>query len=409
MTTSQLTPAGKLTLWALGLLVVSLLVHGQDVATSGLMDRSGRLKASDYMRLYVTGALADQGRWSELFDATAHVAMAKARIDRRVEMQGLHPNYGPTAAWFLAPLSRLPFLHSWALLAAASSAALLIGIWVLGGQTSALRSYRGLLVLAAAASPALFETIRYGQLSAVTTALFIVAILFDARGRPVLSGVALGLAFYKPNLVLPAAAVWLLGRQWAQLGGLCLGAIGHVAIGILVAGPDATVAWFEVLAKLARDPQAVQGFPEDVHSLQGFWRLLGAHGLALRLLSLTCSVIAIGLASRCWRRDSDPEPRWAALILATVLVSPHLLTYDLLLLVPAAFLAAAAWIRSGDGGVVRWYLLGALYFAPVGSPLVARLTGVQLSTLVMLTVLGLLGWRSRDVPTSSSINPSINS
>ena len=409
MTTSQLTPAGKLTLWALGLLVVSLLVHGQEVTTSGLLDRSGRLKASDYMRLYVTGSLADQGRWSELFDATAHVTTAKARVDRRVEMQGLHPNYGPTAAWLLAPLSRLPFLQSWSLLAALSSAAFLIGIWVLGGQTLALRPYRGLLVLAAAASPALFETIRFGQLSAVTTTLFVVAVLFDGSRRPVLSGVVLGLAFYKPNLVLPAAAIWLLGRQWGLLGGLCLGAIGHVAIGILVAGPDATVAWFDVLARLARDPQAVQGFPEEVHSIQGFWRLLGAHGLTLRFLSLSCSVIGLGLAYRCWRGDADLERRWAALIVTTVLVSPHLLTYDLLLLVPAAFLAAAAWIRSGDGGMVRWCLLGALYFAPVASPLVARLSGVQVSTLVMLMVLGLLGWRSGDVRTSSSISPSISS
>ena len=409
MTTSQLTPAGKLTLWALGLLMVSLLVHGREVSTSGLLDRSGRVKASDYMRLYVTGVLADQGRWPELFDATAHVTTAKTRISQGVAMEGLHPNYGPTTAWLLAPLSRLPFLLSWALFAAVSSTVLLIGFWLLAQQTPALQPHRALVVLAAAANPSLFETIRYGQLSALTTLLLVVAILLDRSKQPVLSGVAIGLAFYKPNLVLPAAAIWFISGRWALLAGLCLGAIAHVAIGLLVAGPHATAAWFGVLAELARSPQLVQGYPEEVHSLQGFWRMLGAHGLTLKLLAGSCSLIALGLAGRAWRSGFPSEQRWAALVLATVLVSPHLLTYDLLLLAPAVLLVAASWIHAGNGGQGRWWLLGALYFSPLASPLIARFTGVQTSTLVMLLLLALLCWRPGAVTAPSSINPSISS
>ena len=404
MATSQLTPAGKLTLWGIGLLVVSLLVHGNDVSNSGILDRSGRLKAPDYMRLYVTGALADEKRWSELFDAPAHVTMAKARIDARIEMQGLHPNYGPTAAWLLAPLSRLPFLRSWVLFAGLSTAALLVGLWALGGQTSALRPHRALVVVVAAANPALFETIRYGQLSAITTLLFVAAFLLDKSRRPVLSGAVIGLAFYKPNLVLPAALLWLISGQWAWLAGLGLGAMTHVAVGLLAARPEVTLQWFGVLAELARNPQLVQGYPEEVHSVQGFWRLLGAQGQGLQLLSAIVSLVAIGLASRAWRQRMPPEQRWGALALATVLVSPHLLTYDLLLLLPAGFLAAAAWIRAGDGNPLRWGLLGTLYFSALASPFIARFTHVQLSTLVTLAMLGLLSCRSTAATASSNIN-----
>ena len=134
-----------------------------------------------------------------------------------------------------------------------------------------------------------------GSSAPFTTTLFVVAILLDASRRPVLSGVVIGLAFYKPNLVLPAAAIWLVGRQWELLGGLCLGAIasrGHrnPGRGTRCQRWRGSMCWRSLLGI----HRVVQGFPEEVHSLSGLLAIAGRHGLSLTLMSGTFSVVALG-------------------------------------------------------------------------------------------------------------------
>src|SRR5690348_16999693 len=102
----------RLRLWAVALLLGTLALQIRDVSTPGLLDRTGRLKSSDYMRLYVTGVLAREGRWNDFFDGDAHVRVAQQRIDSRLNMTGLHPNYSPVVGELLAPLVALPFLQS---------------------------------------------------------------------------------------------------------------------------------------------------------------------------------------------------------------------------------------------------------------------------------------------------------
>ena len=396
-------------MWATALLAVSVLMHGHSVWTSGLLDREGRFKASDFMRLYVTGSLASQGRWSELFNAKAHVREAQARIDPSIQMGGLRPNYGPTAAIMLAPLSRLDVLHSWALFSLLSVAVFLLSVRVLAARCGALAASMPLVVLICAASPALFITLRYGQLSAFTTALFIAAVTLDRDGRPVLAGCCLGMVAFKPQLVIPAGIVWLASQHWRLLGGLTLGVALHLAVGLLVAGPSVTLEWFRTLIALAQDPNLVQGFPHEVHSLRGFWRLLGATPPGLSWLTAASIAAVIVGTVWIWRIRAAPEYHWAALVTATVLVSPHLLTYDLLLMtVPLILISAVSFGARAQSRGLKW-LAGGIYLAPLISPTIAGLVGIQISTLLCAGLLSVI-WRYVTVVDSgSSRSPSISS
>jgi len=412
VTRTDITVPQKIGIWAGALLVASLFVHGLELATPGLLDRSGRLKASDYSRLYVTGAIAHEGRWGMLFDANTHLAVAKARVHPQLEMEGLHPNYGPTAAWLLGPFSRLSFLRSWLAFTIVSTTLYLLAILALVDTTPALARWRWLVLLGALASPALFTAMRYGQLSAVTAAVFAVTAAAGRRGRPWIAGFCLGLASYKPNLIVPALTIWLLAREWRLLGGLVGGAIAHVGVGVIVAGPSVTVEWIHVLATLARDPNLIQGFPGEVHSLRGFWRLLGLQGAALGALALLTSLAVVVVAVRIWRAGST-SARWAGLTAATILVSPHLLTYDLLLLSGALVLILETALEQGQRlrlTCLPVLLCLGLYFAPLISPLPAGEMRFQLSTLAML---GLLGWLAGTTSAASSgaasSNPIISS
>jgi len=78
--------------------------------------------------------------------------------------------------------------------------------------------------------------------------------------------------------------------------------------------------------------------------------------------------------------------RFSALLLATVLVSPHLTVYDLVILSPA-FLLLADWAKG------RWFrapwlgwLLYLTYLLPLAGP-AARWTHLQLSVLAMTALL----------------------
>ena len=381
--------ADKLRVVAAALVAVTAIVHARDLSTPGLVDGSGRLKASDFMRLYATGAIAAERRWDGLFDASTHVAVARARIDPRLEMRGLHPNYGPAAAWMLSPFSRLPFLPAWAVFSLITAGVLLIGLWLLAGEAPLTRRHRGLVLLCALAFPALAETVRYGQLSALTAGLFALAAVVDARGRPFAAGLVLGLLAYKPYLLLPAILIWgLAGRRHAVLGA-AVGAAAHVCAGIVGGGWSVTWQWFEVLAALGRHPELVQGFPNEVHSLAGFVRLLGLDPMVATGIVAAGGLVALGAALAVWQRTSDSSRRWSALVLATVLVAPHLLTYDLLLLAPALLLAVQSQLAPRRAA--RIAVVG-LYFAPLISPFVAAASGVQISTLMMAAMLGLIAF-----------------
>jgi alpha-1,2-mannosyltransferase len=369
----------------IALFAASLFVHGRDLWTSGLIDGSGRIKGSDFIRLYTTGGIAAEGRWSDLFIADAHLDHARAKIDPRLEMQGLHPNYGPTAALFLSPFSRFSFVTAWALFSVLTTSVLLFGMWLLARE-SGIGPNRDLVLLAAIASPAWFITMRYGQLSALSTGLLALAGALDLRGRPFAGGVVLGLLAYKPYLILPALLIWFVaGHHRAMLGGI-VGAAIHILTGVLAAGWQVTLRWFEVLGSLGQNPELVQGFPNEVHSLVGFTRLLGFPPPLPMTVAIAGSLAALVITTLVWRRKTSLARRWGVLVLATLLAAPHLLTYDLMLLTPALLLAVQNPVNHER--LLALVVIG-LYLSPIFSPPLAAITGVQISALLMAVLLTL--------------------
>jgi hypothetical protein len=107
--------------------------------------------------------------------------------------------------------------------------------------------------------------------------------------------------------------------------------------------------------------------------------------VALTLYLLTSAVVMV-LAIRLWRPSVPLEIRYSALLLATVLVAPHLTTYELVLLAPAFLLTAQGIERAII--VPRRAFRAVLYFAYL-LPLAGPLTSV---THVQLSVPVLVGW-----------------
>ena len=122
--------------------------------------------------------------------------------------------------------------------------------------------------------------------------------------------------------------------------------------------------------------------------------LLPWNHVAFGIYVLT-TVLVLWLTIDIWRRgDSVPlQVRYSALLLATVLVAPHLTVYDLVILAPAILLLAD-WILSQSVNQ-RTHRLGTLLYLVYALPLIgpfSRWTHLQLSVLAIGTTLYLL-WR----------------
>jgi hypothetical protein len=123
-------------------------------------------------------------------------------------------------------------------------------------------------------------------------------------------------------------------------------------------------------------------YPENSHSLRGFLRLLGVPPAAATAAVVAAVVACTPAIARAWQATHPPLVRVSLLVLLTVLLTPHLLTYDLLLLaVPILALAdRAAGHRQGRGERHAVVLAVALYLAAF-SPVLAAHLRVQLSTV----------------------------
>ncbi len=150
--------------------------------------------------------------------------------------------------------------------------------------------------------------------------------------------------------------------------------------------------------EVARRPDVVQMFPTESHSVRGFVSLLVPAPAMVGVATVAAVPLATWLCHCAWQRHKDWRLKWSALTVAMLVASPHLLTYDLLLLaVPIVlvvdFLRTEQVDIPRDG--VRWALL-LLYFGAWPGTFIARLYHLQVSTVGMLWLLWLLARAPRE-------------
>jgi hypothetical protein len=402
----------------LTLLAASLALHGWDLALPGLVDRAGRLKCPDFLQFYTYGSLVRTGQTAALYDPAAHARVARSRVDPRISLEHFHPNYSPVVAWIFAPLAGLPYLGAMALWAILSWVLVFVGLALLLRLAPRLGADPVSFWLVAAAWPTTFVVLRYGQLSALSMLWLVISARLAARDWNLLAGLALGCLAYKPNLLVVPALVFLFAGEWRLLTGMLAGASVQIAASIAGVGWTVFAEYLHVLTTIAQHPEVVQIFPAESHSVAGQLRLWSAPAAVVRAGTLAGLTVAVWLATRVWRATADPRPRWAALVIAALVASPHLLTYDLLLLaVPLVLLTDWRWETTGRLPVEGWLAaLVLLYLGAMPGTMLARIYGVQCSTVGMGLALWLLAQASRPrdrsiagAGASSSMSPIMSS
>jgi hypothetical protein len=347
-----------------------------------LYDSSGRPIANDFVNVWAAGRFVLEGNAAGAYDWTLHKAAEVRAVGHYFQnYYGWH--YPPTFLFVAAALALAPFMP----------AALLWLAITLPGYLLALRAIAGprLGIALGLGFPAAVWNVTAGQ-NGFFTASLIGGTLTLMERSPALSGICLGLLTYKPQFGLLFPIVLIAGGRWRVIAFAALTATFMVALSLAAFG---TAPWIEFIHGLSHTSRAVLGDGlADLDRMQSVFGLVRARGGGETLaLSLQLAIAASIAAALCWlwRTQAQFEIKAAALATGTLLATPYVYMYDLVVLaVPVAFL-----IR---GRVRDWRdrpqpLEIAALAAAAGLILSFPYAKTQVGLAAVLIVMGLIGAR----------------
>ncbi|HLX15800.1 MAG TPA: glycosyltransferase family 87 protein [Bradyrhizobium sp.] len=351
-------------------------IAGWIALSDGLIDRNGKPLGTDFSNVYAAGRLTWQGRPAEAYDPPLQHAAEKAVFAGREV-----PFYG----WHYPP-----FFLAIAFLVAAVPYAWGLSVWLATSLAAYLVTMRAILprgetLLIAAAFPAVFVNVGHGQNGFLTTALLGGALHLLDR-RPWLAGVLIGLLAYKPQFGALIPIALLAGARWRTIGAAIVTIAGLLALSVATLGGGVWHAFADSMTftQTVVLEQGNTGW-EKIQSMFSAVRMWGGSvQLAYAFQFALASVLAATLAW-LWHGDAAFELKAAALSVASLLATPYVLDYDLVVLA----IAVAYFARLGLAQGFRAYeisVLAAAWTVPLLSRGVAQVTAIPLGLLVLLAL-----------------------
>jgi alpha-1,2-mannosyltransferase len=402
------------------------LAYAVDLGTPGLIDRAGHLKGADFLHAYVLGSLANQQRPHALYDAAAQIDLGLKLVPASKDVWFV-PIYPPQYSLFFAPLARLPYTWAFVLWSLITAAIYGIGCYFLwkrcpnlhsaakatvphvrpiraAGRDNVGTSPTSTLILLALGFPGFVTLIMFGQNSVIAFAAFTLAYFALRSRRPFLAGLALGLLAYKPQLGIVAAVVFLFTLEWKVIAGAIMSIAAQFAAVVAYFGSGVLRDYWHALTHLSQYASVLEPKLFLMHSLRAFWSMLLPWPFVASALYLLTATIVLVIAVNVWRRLGPAPLSFAVLLVATVLVAPHLTVYDLIIMAPA-LLFAGDWLLANPthelATPLRW-LLYFSYWTPLLGP-VFSLIHFQLSVPIFAAFLLTLASISHESTDSSSL------
>lgn len=358
----------------------------------------GPYLGADFGAFYIAGKIFNTHSPDQIYDARLEHQLYQEQFpDAPPDTQLPYVN----APFFILPftlLSRLPY--SWAYL---FWVALSFALYV-AGFTLIWRTLDGIpgdawfvsTLLALSFMPFLVECLAGGQTSAIGFFCLAVAISSERRRRQIISGLALSLCAYKPTLLLLILPMLVITRRYATLLGFVAGCGLLALISLLAVGWRGCAGFINTLLYFTNaSTSAASGLRSwkyvDVNS---FFRLLLGHHSYLRW-TMTAAAFLFGLPFLLriwWQGDREKRDEqslvWALTITGLLVLNLYVGIYDSTLVVLSVLLTTDVFYRQADNNQSSLpasykFILLLLYLVPWITQPVARLTGLQLFTLVL--------------------------
>lgn len=377
-----------------------IAILGWIALSPGFVDPNGKPLGTDFMDVWAAGKLALAGDPAAAYDYARHYEVQRHALNwhagETAPYFGWH--YPPMFLLIAAPLALLPYGLAVALWMALTLPLYLVVI-------RQIVPHRHWLIVALA-FPAVFVNLGHGQNGFLTTALLGAALLV-LGSRPFLAGVFLGLLSYKPQfgILIPLALV--VGFYWRTFLAAAATTIVVALASYAAFGLETWRAFFASL-RLTRGYVLEQGATgwEKIQSAFSAVRMLGGSIEAAYAVQAAVFALAAVAVVIVWRQPGKHALKASILATASLLATPYVLDYDLMVLaLPIAWLIAEA----RQTGFLTWEKAGlALCFL---LPLVSRSIGslgVPIGPFAMLLLLALIVRRSRapiSAPAADNLEP----
>jgi alpha-1,2-mannosyltransferase len=346
-------------------------------ATHDRLGPDKRPLGTDFSQVWVAGLETLRGHPEEPFDLPRHVAEQRAEFGTDHAVYGWH--YPP---YFLAPaavLAHLPYLQAlllWQLATLALYLGVLAAITRSGGTnlTQAL--------IAAVAFPAVLINLGHGQNGFLTAAL-LGAVFLLLEKRPGVAGALLGLLAYKPQFALALPVALLFGRHWRALAAASVSVVVTTALTVAAFGLGAWRAFFESLP-LTRTyviEQGATGF-EKIQSVFAAVRLMGGDVPTAYAFQGVVTIIALAGVALVWSSALPLRRKAAVAIIATLMMTPYCLDYDMVVLAPAAAFLVVEGLERGFGAYEK-SAMALAFFAPLIARPLAEATPIPLGVIAI--------------------------
>ena len=324
-------------------IVLIVLGYGLIIASTllGHLPRTafGEAVLPDYLAHWTGGRLVLDGEFASLYDQRTQLEVQVATVGQTSKLAWFVSP--PFVALLYAPLAGLSYVASavvWTLLSVAMLLAALKLARPLAPNISAPR-WR-MVVLVCLASQPVLELLGGGQDSAFSLLVWVAGTRLMLARRDVFAGVVFALGLCKPQLFVLVPVVLLIQRRYRSLAAFTSVANVLALISVGMVGADGVRNWLalpfrDAYREAVQVGQAwkMQGLPSFITSLMppGLTREAEVAGL------LAAGIVLVLFVTSCrrWPTSRGDAGMWAFAALTTVLASPHLVVYDLVLLLPA--------------------------------------------------------------------------
>lgn len=359
-----------------------VVILGLIAFSSGGVDYKHRALGTDFITFWTASKLVLQDKAAEVYNVQGMIDLCLQQLP------GLEGNhfwlYPPTFLLLVTPLALLPYLLALLLFT-------LLGLG-LGGLILRRWPDSKLHLLLFLAAPATLLNVLQGQNGFFTTALWMLGLGLMTK-RPFWSGMVLGLLVYKPHFAVIAPLVFLLRRDRQGLAGLTVSAGSFLLISTLIFGNGIWPLFISTSTTASHMLSTGIILPwEKMGSLFVSMRLLEVPVTGAVAVHIVGAGVTLFLLARLWLTKAPTDVKYAATLISTLLVTPHQFDYDLVLLLGAI----AFWVR-GAGSTLsdrEKILLVLLWFAPLFTPPLAKITHLGLLPVILLAALIALSHRA---------------
>src|ERR1700730_12160108 len=320
----------------LGLCVIA--AAGWIALSDGLIDRNGKPVGTDFSNVYAAGTLTLQRRPGEAYQPAAQHAAEKAVFGgREVPFYGWH--YPPFFLAVAFVVAAVPYAWGLAIWLAASLAAYLAAIRAILPRPETL--------LIAAAFPAVVVIIGHGQNGFLTTALLGGALHLLDR-RPWIAGVLIGLRAYKPTFGVLISVALLASGRWSSIGAAAVTIAGLVALSFVTLGGE---VWHGFANSMSFTQTVVleQGGTgwEKIQSIFSAGRMWGGSVQLAYAVQIALAALLAASLAWLWHSGAAFELKAASLAVGSLLATPYVLDYDLVVLAIAIAYVARLGLHRG--------------------------------------------------------------